>query len=273
MQYLEPQCVDTKDILKWFKQSLELISRRWLAYISSVSVFFLIVYFAAQSIVSLGELGSPIALVSILVIFSAFIFFFILSNLVLLAYWSDHSQGFSLNSLFNSFLPSQKVFFKMAIVAVSSGFFFWYVSILLHPEKNLLSSSLDILQMLDNNHSSIQFVFSEGAVFLYFSLIVMFIFRTLFSVPLILFHHLNYQDAQHLSQKALMKNVKVVSHILLIWVCLFLAAIKIAPVLAALLLPIFGTFLYVSFRHIFWKQGCNERQKEVIHNIVTSKAV
>lgn len=273
MHYLEPHRVETKDLLSWFKESFELIGRRWLTYIISVLLFFLIVYFAGHSVNSFGEQGSPIVLVSILVFFTAFIFFFVLSNLVLLSHWSDQSQSYSIHSLFEAFLPSQKIFFKMAVITVCSGLFFWYLSILLHPEKNLLSSSISIIHMLDNRASSLQFVLSTSAIFLYFSLLMMFISRTFFSVPLILFHQLNYLEAQHLSKMAFMKNFKVMINVLAIWVCIFLLSIKLAPVLAVLFLPLFGAFMYVSFRQIFWGQEYNEKQKEVTHNIISTRAV
>lgn len=272
MQCLDPQTVELKEALSWFRQSVELVYRRGLAYLTSVFFFFAVLFVVSQSTVLFTEMVSPVVTVSALIIFSAFAFFGILASLVILSHCSDHSENYRIKSLLNAFMPNQRVFFQMALLAVSCGLFFWYTTIILHPEKNLLTSSVGILEMLSSNDSMLAFIFSENAVFLYFSLIVFLIFRTFFSVPLILFHQLNYHDSQTLSQKAIIKNIKVLSQVMAIWIIAFLLCIQVAPLLATLLLPVFATFVYVSFRHIFWGQGSNERAKEVIAHVITSKA-
>lgn len=274
MQCLDPQTVELKEALRWFKQSFELICRRYIAFFSSVALFFAVLYCASQLVSQLSALDSPIIMVSVLVVFSAFAFFVILANFILLSHWANHSENFNLQIFIRSFMPNQKVFFQMALLAVVSGLFFWYVTIILHPEKNLLTSTTNIIQMLGSTDSLLQFIVSENAVFLYFALLVFLLFRTYFSVPLILFHQLSYQEAQSLSQKGIIKNIKVITQIMAIWIIAFLMAIQAAPIMAVLLLPLFGTFLYISFRHIFWGQGSNEAAKEVIkHNMVATSKV
>ena len=271
MQCLEPRSVDLKDSLNWFKQAIELISRRFITYSLSLVLFFTTLFFASQSITTISETSSPIIFTALLVLFSAFIFFFILAKLILVSHCSDNSRQFNLENLFSLFIPNQKVFFKMSVLAVSTGFLFWYISIVFHPDKNLLASSESIMSMLNTSDSIIYFLLTESAAFLYFSLIVFFIFRTFFSIPLILFHQLGYEEAQQLSHKGLIKNINVMFHVLAIWVVMFLVSIKFAPALAILLLPLFATYMYVSFRHIYWGQGTNETAKEVESTAIASR--
>lgn len=273
MQCLEPRSVELKDSLHWFKQAFELISRRLLTYGFSIAVFFSILFFASQSVNTLSETSSPIIFTAILVLFSAFIFFFILAKLILVSHCADNSRSFDINALFSLFIPNQKVFFKMSALAVLTGFFFWYITIFFHPEKNILTSSESIMAMLANSDSVIYFLLTENATFLYFSLIVFFIFRTFFSIPLILFHQLDYKEAKQLSHKGLVKNINVMFHVLAVWVVIFMTAITLAPALAILMLPLFATYMYVSFRHIYWGQGTNESAKEVNRQVIASKAL
>ncbi len=267
MQCLDPQTVETKDALAWLKQSFALITRRYCAYISLVTFIFIVLFLASQSIntlmmAGLAEYASSIVTVFALLVFSAFTFYFIFSNLILLSFWSDQSERFSLHSLLRIVLPNQKTIFKMALLAIITGLLFWCITLLFHPDKNLLTTTSGILQMLASSDSAIRFIFSESAVFLYFLLVASLFFRTLFSLPLILFHQLSYHEARALSQKAIQKNLRVLGNVMLIWIVVLLLVIKMAPVLAVLLIPLFSTYLYVAFRHIFWGQGCNEKVKQ-----------
>ncbi|MDX1811008.1 MAG: hypothetical protein R3240_03615, partial [Gammaproteobacteria bacterium] len=133
MQSLDPKTVELKDSLNWFKQSFDLVGRRPVLYALSVISLFGVLFFATQSINSISETSSPIVVSLLLLVFSAFAFFFILAKLILLSHCSDHSHHYNLASVFASFIPNQKVFFKMSMLAVTSGFFFWYLSLLAHP--------------------------------------------------------------------------------------------------------------------------------------------
>ena len=262
MQTMEPQLVESKDITCWLKQAYLLINRRILAYLVSVSLFFVALFFCSQALMSASTIGSPILLLVVFLVFTVFLFYFTLAELVMVSYSSDHSHSINPSTIIHTFLPNQKVFFKMAVFGVVIGISYCFASILLNPGKDVYAISEQIIALLTKDSTLIFYLFKTGAVFLCFILLVMFMLRTFFCVPLILFHDMNYAEAQALSHRAIMKNMKVMSIVLMMWVTVFIVAIKVAPVLAIVLLPLFSTFNYVSYRHIFLGQGTNEKVKE-----------
>jgi len=262
MQTMEPQQVELKDIKAWLLQALELIHRKIAAFLLSVVLYFVSLFFCSQALTSITSFGAPIFLLLTFLIFSAFIFYFILAELVMVSHCSDHSQSINPGALIHNFLPSQKVFLKMALFGITIGLAYWCASIALNPEKDILSISEQIIFLLSKDSTLVFYLLKIGAVFLYFILLVMFTLRTFFSIPLILFHDLNYAEAQALSHRAIMKNIKVMSIVLMMWVVVFMLSMSLMPVFAVVLLPLFAAFNYVSYRHIFLGQGLNEKVKQ-----------
>jgi len=259
MQSMEPQSVETSDILKWIKQSFELINRRYLPFLSLVLSFFLLLFFCTQAMSSVNSAISPVFLLLVFLIFAAFLFYFSIAGLVMVSFSSDHSQSIQPSAIIHQFMLSQKGFFRMAVMGTCIGLFYWYASLLLNSEQSVLGSSEQIVQLLSKDSTLIFYLLKTGAVFLYFIILVMFTLRTFFSVPLILFHDMSYADAQMLSQKAIIKNLKVMSSVLMLWILIFMMAMKFIPALAVVLLPMFATFNYVAYRHIFLGQSSNEK--------------
>ena len=159
----------------------------------------------------------------------------------------------------------------MAFIGIAIGLCYWLASILMNPEKNVLTSSEQIIALLSKDSTLFYYLFKIGAVFLYFIVLVMFTLRTFFCVPLILFHELSYAEAQALSHRAIMKNIKVMSLVLMMWVIIFMLAMSVAPVLAVVFLPLFAAFNYVSYRHIFLRQGTNEKVRQRKESVALSR--
>jgi len=256
---LEPIRVDAKDIKRWIFQSFDLINRRWLAYLLFVGFFFSTLYASTLALNTVKDVGPPIVLLLLFLVVSAFLFYFSIAGLVMISHSSDHSRKISLATIVQTFLPSQKIFLKMSVIAIGFGLFYWYISILMNPGSSIAASSESIVNILGQDETLLFYLFKTAAVFSYFLLLVLFTLRIFFSVPLILFHDLNYQEAQALSQKAIFLNMKVMMQVLLIWIMAFLVTMKITPVLSLLLIPLFAGFVYVAYRQIFLQVGDNQK--------------
>jgi len=261
MQCLEPQRVCNKDIFSWLKQSFELINRRILANLFAVCLFFLILFFSTQVLVVSNQLTSPVFLLFGFLVFTAFIFYLSIAGMVVISHYSNHSHVINMSSVIHGFIPSQKVILKLSIIGICVGLFFWYCSLLINPEASVIGSSEHLIRVLSNDHTAIFYMMKTGAVFLFFVLLAMLWLRSFFSLPLILFHGLSYSEAQNLSHKGIMKNIQVMSHVLILWAFIVLLTIKLAPVLILFLLPLFACFNYVTYRHIYLGEGLNEKAK------------
>lgn len=271
MQCLEPQRVCNKDIFNWIKQSFELINRRILANLSAVSVFFLILFFSTQALVASQQMASPVFLLLTFLVFTAFVFYLCIAGLVIISHSSDHSHIINLNQIVHTFMPSQKTLLKLALVGVSVGVFFWYCSILMNPGSSVISSSESLIGFLGNDQLAIFYVMKTGVIFLFFVLLAMLALRSFFCLPLVLFHGLSYEEAQSLSHKGIIKNIKVMSNTLVLWTASILAAMKLAPVLILFLLPLFAGFVYVAYRHVYLGEGLNEKARERQQAIALSR--
>jgi len=261
MQCLEPQRVCNKDIFSWLKQSFELINRRILAYLFAVSLFFLILFFCTQALAVSNHLTSPVFILFGFLVFTAFVFYLSITSLVVISHYSDHSHVINIGSIIHSFMPSQKVILKLSIIGICVGLFFWYCSLLMNPGTSVIGSSENLIKVLSSDHTSMFYMMKTGAVFLFFVLLGMLWLRSFFSLPLILFHGLSYNEAQNLSHKGIMKNINVMSNVLILWTITLLLIIKLAPVLILFLLPLFACFNYVTYRHIYLGEGLNEKAK------------
>jgi len=261
MQCLEPQRVCNKDILCWFKASFELINRRFFANLFAVSLFFLILFFCTQALVVTHQFVSPVFMLFVFLIFTAFAFYLSIAGLIVISHFSDHSHVINLSNIIHSFVPSQKVVLKLSLIGICVGLFFWYCSVLMNPGSSIISSSESLIRVLSSDHTTMFYILKTAAVFLFFALLAMLLLRSFFSLPLILFHGLSYEEAQNLSHKGIIKNIKVMSHVLILWTVATLLIIKLAPMLILLLLPLFACFIYVTYRHIYLGEGMNEEVK------------
>lgn len=263
MHGIEPQFVQNKDIITWFHQSLLLIQRRFLSYIGAVVLFFATLFIISQAIQSVQHAIPSLLLLIIFLAAAGFVFYFFIAGLTMISHCSDHSQYISMRQIMQYFLPSQKTFLKLTLVSILLGLFYWVVSVQLKPDTNIFEMSDKAIAVLTDGQSTIFYVFKTGAVFLYFILLAMFSLRTFFSTSLVIFHELNFHEARQLSQRALIKNIRTMGNVLIIWFVVLLVSMVFVPPLTIALLPLFTTFGYVAYRHIFLGQGLNKKAHQL----------
>ena len=263
MQGIEPQSVQSKDIIIWFQQSLLLIQRRFLSYFGAVMLFFATLFVISQAIQSVQHSVPALLLLIVFLAAAGFVFYFFIAGLTMISHCSDHSQHISVQQIMQHFLPSQKTFLKLTVVSILVGLFYWIVSVQLKPDTNIFEMSEKAIAVLTDGQETIFYVFKTGAVFLYFLLLVMFSLRTFFSTSLVIFHELNFHEARQLSHRALFKNMRTMGNVLFLWFVILLASMVFVPTLTIALLPLFTTFGYVAYRHIFLGQGLNKKAHQL----------
>jgi len=257
MQGLYPRQVETKDVFAWFQQSVQLINRNFLNYLFSVLIFFGCLLAISQGIQLFAASAPALVLLLVFLFAGVFVFYFFIAALVVVSYCADHTESVTPSMVIQQFVSVQRAFLRMTISAVLLGLLYWYISVLMNPGSDISSMSEKTIALISKESSVVFYAFKVSAMFLYFLLIVKFFLRTFFSVPLIVFHGLSYQEAKMLSHNGIIKNIRPMSYVMLVWFIALSAATLFAPVLAIGLMPLFATFGYVAYRHIYLGQGEN----------------
>ncbi len=258
MKTLEPKKVDTKDIPFWFKESLSLITRRFSLFAATILTFFVILFFSIRAFATLAEQTPPLLLLPLFLLFVAFVLHFFFSDFLLLAFSSDNSRKINVSERVLALLPEQKSFMKMTFMAFLVGSTFWLVSLSMNVDRDLLSACVSVIdRMIFEKEMPLFFMLKLIATMLYFMLLAMFLLRTLFCIPLMLFHELPYPEARVLSHRAIILNFQTMCFSLISWAILLLGAMAVANLLALLLLPLLPVFVFVSYRSIFLGQTEN----------------
>lgn len=271
MKTLEPKKVDVKDIPLWFRESLSLISRRFVLFASSLLAFFVILFFAVRAFATVAETTHPLVMLPIFLLFVAFVLHFFFSDLLLLAFSSDNSRKITVTERAQTLMPEQKAFLKMTITAFMVGSAFWLISLSMNVDKDLLSACIGIVdRMVFEQDMPLFFMLKLVAAMLYFMLLAMLLLRTFFCIPLMLFHDLPYPEASALSHRAILINFQTMCIVLVAWALLLLGAMIAANVLALVLLPMLPAFVFVSYRSIFLGQTENSPARAISSEILTS---
>ena len=257
MKGMVPQQVQSKDVLVWFNESFQLMYRNILGYLVSVILFFTSLFLIGKVIVAAEQFFPDFILLVFFLLISGTLFYFFIAGLIMVSYCSDHTQNIHITDIARHFKPGHRAFFKLAFIAISVGFSYWYFSILLNPRSDVFIISEKAIELLIDENTIIFYLLKTGAIFLIFLLMVSVTLRTFFSVPLVIFHNLNYFDAKQLSHDAILKNIKPMIYVMVIWFILFSASLTFIPSSVIVLMPLFATFGYVSYRHIFLGQGLN----------------
>lgn len=273
MKTLEPKKVDTKDIPLWFRESFSLMTRRAPLFISSILAFFVILFFTIRAFANIAETTHPLVMLPLFLLFVAFVLHFFFSDLLLLAYSSDGSRKITVSERAQVLLSEQKSFLKMTVMAFMVGSTFWLISLSMNVDKDLLSACLSVVErMLFEKDMPLFFMLKLVATMLYFMLLAMFLLRSLFCIPLMLFHELPYTEACALSQRAIIINFQTMCTALLLWAILLLGTMAVANPLAVVLLPLLPVFLFVCYRSIFLGQTENAPAKAIAEELVTSNS-
>ncbi len=271
MKTLEPKKVDTKDIPLWFKESLSLITRRSPLFISSILTFFVILFFTIRAFATLAEQTPPLLVLPLFLLFVAFVLHFFFSDLLLLAFSSDNSRKINISERVQALIPEQKSFLKMTLMAFLVGSTFWLISLAMNVDKDLLSACISVVdRMLFEKDMPLFFMLKLLATMLYFMLMAMFLLRTIFCIPLMLFHELPYAEASALSHRAIIINFQTMCTSLVLWAILLLGAMAVANILALILFPLLPVFVFVCYRNIFLGQTENTPATALTAELTTS---
>ncbi len=271
MQMLEPRKVDVKDIIGWFKEAQSLLIRRVLLFFFSVFFFFLILFFSIRAFSDLAEHTPPLILLPLFLVFTSFILYLLVTDLVMSAMASDNSQKFGINERIMTLLSNQAALLQMAMMGFLVGATLWTISLSIKIEQDVISACISVVEKLIlTKDMPVFFMLKLVSVLLYFMLLGMFILRNVFCIPLVVFHELSYKEAKVLSHKAIMLNFPAMSAALLLWAMLLLGAMVIANVFSILLLPLLAAFLFVAYRHIFLDQKSNSPARALSENTASA---
>ncbi|MDH5546559.1 MAG: hypothetical protein OEZ43_13270 [Gammaproteobacteria bacterium] len=274
MKTIEPRRIAVADTLFWLKEALELISRRLLVFIGSVTLFVVSVYVAIRAVVPLIPESPSLLILSIFLIFCAFSLFVILTDLIVLAFLSDNSLAADPGERLRTVLPEQKKLLRLALMALLVGASIWVTFLYVHPSRDLYQACDKVLSsILLDKDNPISFIFKLTATVLYFLILALVGLRTFFSIPLIVFHDLNYVEAQALSQRAIYINIQAISMALVTWILMFMVSMSVVPIASAVLFPLFGAYVYVAYRHVFLGQKENKPAKELSKKVALESAV
>ena len=271
MKTLEPKKVDTKDIPLWFKESFSLITRRAPLFLTSLLAFFAILFFSIRAFATLAETTHPLILLPLFLLFVAFVMHFFFSDLLLLAFSSDNSQKVQFSERAHALIPEQKAFLKMTLMAFLVGSTFWLLSLSMNVNKDLLSACISVVdRMLFEQDMPLFFMLKLLATMLYFMLLAMFLLRTFFCIPLMLFHELPYAEARALSHRAIIINFQTMCTVIILWAILLLGTMAVANILALILFPLLPVFVFVCYRNIFLGQAENTPATVISSELATS---
>jgi len=273
MKTLEPKKVDTKDIPLWFKEAFALITRRSLLFFSSIITFFAVLFFTINAFATLAEQTPPLLLLPLFLLFVAFVLHFFFSDLLLLAFSSDNSRKINVSERAQALLPEQKSFFKMTLMAFLVGSTFWLISLSMNVDRDLLSACVSVVdRMLFEKDMPLFFMLQLLATMLYFMLLAMFLLRTIFCIPLMLFHELPFAEASALSHRAIIINFQTMCTALVLWAILLLGTMAAANLLALVLFPLLPVFVFVCYRSIFLGQAENSPAIALTSELATSSS-
>lgn len=252
MQVIQPRRVELNSVGEWMRESIRLIGRRPLGFLGAMVAFFLASYAALRAVLSLADVASGMWLLAIFLPFCSVVLVYALAEFVMISHHSDHSERASASGDAHALLRYQKPFVRFALLAFLIGATLWVVGIGVDPARNFAHDCQVLAdRMVFEQDAPAAILAQLGAGMLYFLLLAMFSLRTFFSIPLMIFHDVEYGVAQALSQKAIIINMMPMSVALFSWAGLFLIAMLKAPFFAVILLPVFGAFVYVCYRHVF----------------------
>ena len=252
MRTLEPRRIKSADVMVWLWESIGLLWRRPLLNLSIVTLFFLLEFFGLQAIAPIASLGSPVIVLAILFIYLSFALISIMMLLVLGAAAADHSRPLRFSQYIMELIRQQKNIFRVALLALFVGSFFWIFSCAISPDRDFYAVCDTLVNQIVSQIDfpiGMELLITSGL--LYFLFLALFFLRTVFSLPLFLFHELDYDHAQRLSHKAIIINLAPMTVVLFSGILLLLIAMKLMSAMSIFLLPMMASFIYVSYRHIF----------------------
>jgi len=271
MKTLEPRRVEVSETYIWLKEALELISRRLILFVSSVALFIALIYVAIRAFTTIAPTLPAAVSLSIFLIYCSFMLFVVLTDMIVLAFLSDNSSPADIGERLRAIMPEQKKLFLLSFRALLVGAGIWVFFLTVNPNKDFFDTCEQVMsRMMLDKDNPLFFIFQLMATVLYFLVLSLISLRTFFSIPLVIFHDLDYKEAKSLSHRAIMINMQAMTMAMITWIMLFVVAITAVNVLSLILFPLFGAYIYVSYRHIFIGQLENDPAKAVVKQDVAT---
>ena len=242
---LEPMRVEFPDILSWMRETV-LIFRRKPVFFCLVSVAFFVACYKL-SITGYITFFTALVMCQIAVVVC-----------IVIARAADESRTLTLNIWYQSLLSS------VLTVVLFSAFY-----VLLWVVAAKLASLLMLDEIMTESSvpppiSVLQWLY-PGTISLFVVYIGVMVTTMWFLLPLSVFHKLGLIDSMKLAKHGERKNFPIVAAAsylpFMVFFVLFVFS-ELALVVAVLAMPLFGIYLYVSFRHVF--MGRKESEPAVV---------
>ncbi len=231
---LEPEKVVLSDVRIWLRESVALLRRKYWLYLP-FSLGFFVAAFKLQ-------MFSYITFFAGLILCQA-----VLAVTIEIASASDHSQPVSTQRCYQALLNS-----ILTVVLLSV----FYVLMWLVAAKVASFLVVDDLLGIDSGPPAISFLqwLYPGTISLFVVYIGVMITTLWFLLPLTVFHKLSLIDAMKLAKRGEQKNfvvIVVASYLPFSAFFVLFMFSELALAVAVACLPLFGIYLYVSYRHVY----------------------
>lgn len=265
MRSIEPVQISHQDVLSWFVSAWKLIARRKAAFATVSILFPVIIALATKAIASIADFTPAVVAVSSFILFASFVFACLLAVTIMVAHQSDQSRPLELGRQLATLAPAQKDLLKMALLVFFVGAFYWITYITVFSGSNLLEycqrilSGFEVVSVLP-----LALAVQVTAGLLYFALLVLISMRLFFSLQLMFFHDLDYDQARELGQRGLLINIQPVTTMMISWIVILGVSLKLVPWLSLVLMPLLGAYAYVAYRHVFLGQQNNAAERPIV---------
>ena len=231
---LEPGKVELADVRIWLRESVALLRRRYWLYLP-FSVGFFLVAFKLQ-------MFNYLTFFTGLILCQAF-----LAITIEIASASDNSRPVSVQRCYQALLNSVVTVLLLSV---------FYVLMWLVAAKVASFLIVDDLLGIDSGPPAISYLqwLYPGTISLFVVYIGVMITTIWFLLPLTVFHKLGLIDAMRLAKQGEQKNFAVIvlsSYLPFSAFFLLFMFSELALVVAVACLPLFGIYLYVSYRHVY----------------------
>ena len=231
---LEPEKVALSDVRVWLRESVALLRRKYWFYLPLSLCFF----FAAFKL----QMLSYVTFFAGLILCQA-----VLAITIEVACASDHSQPVSARRCYQAVLNSVVTVILLSV---------FYVLMWLIASRIASVLIVDDFLGIDSGPPAISYLqwLYPGTTSLFVVYIGVMITTLWFLLPLTVFHKLSLIDAMKLAKRGEQKNfvvIVVASYLPFSGFFVLFMFSELALVVAVACLPLFGIYLYVSYRHVY----------------------
>lgn len=250
---LEPEKVTLSDVRIWLRESVALLRRKYWVYLPFSLCFFL----AAFKL----QMFSYVTFFAGLILCQA-----VLAVTIEIACASDHSQPVSVWRCYQALLNSVVTVLLLSV---------FYVLMWLVAARVASFLIVDDLLGIDSGPPAISYLqwLYPGTISLFVVYIGVMITTLWFLLPLTVFHKLSLIDTMKLAKRGEQKNFAVIvvaSYLPFSGFFVLFMFSELALVVAVACLPLFGIYLYVSYRHVYLGRRDNAPARVQSRKIVSA---